>query len=63
MTRSRTQHATVTRSQVATALKYLTRVPARGHEEEQELYSLIQALLNTLNGSKSVYTKDGSNAA
>lgn len=49
--------------QIETALKYLLRVPARGHEEEAELFTLIQSLVNALNTAKSVYTNIGKTAA
>jgi hypothetical protein len=49
--------------QIAAALKYLQRVTARGVEEEQELYALIQALSNALHNAKPVYTTSGTTAA
>lgn len=55
--------ASVRKNQIETALKYLLRVPARGHEEEAELFTLIQSLVNDLNSPKYVYTNGGKTAA
>jgi transcription termination factor Rho len=43
--------------------KYLQRVVARGTEEEQELYSLIQSVTRLSNSCNNVYTKEGKTAA
>lgn len=53
----------MTRSQIETALKYLSRVPARGHEEERELYNLILSLTKMLETPKRVYTNTGKTAS
>lgn len=53
----------MTRTEIEAALKYLLRVPARGIDEENELFSLILALSNALNSSEPVYTKSGKAAA
>jgi hypothetical protein len=43
--------------------KYLQRVVARGAEEEQELYALIQSVMHLSNSFNNVYTKEGKTAA